>query len=68
MTNQSHQETTLPDARTMLRRTGWHPSDWAQIEVYALMPPARKIEQMLQLRHRQMQVLRQRLQREHPEY
>ena len=56
------------DPEAMLRRIGWHPSDWKQIEVYARMSPARKIEQMFQLRHRQMQVLRRRLEQEHPDY
>jgi hypothetical protein len=66
MTDEGDQEQTFPDGAEMLRRIGWHPSDWKQIEIYARMPPARKIEQMFRLRHSQMQVLRRRLEQEHP--
>lgn len=50
----------------LLQRMGWHPSDLAQIEVYALMAPARKVELMLQWRGEQVRLLRDRLEREHP--
>jgi hypothetical protein len=64
----------LPDAAAdarrraaiLLRRVGWHPSDWQQIGVYAQMPPARKVAQMFHLRHALMQQLRARLHAEHP--
>jgi hypothetical protein len=64
----------LPDAAAearrraaiLLRRVGWHPSDWQQIGVYAQMPPARKVAQMFRLRHAFMQQLRARLRTEHP--
>lgn len=51
----------------LLKRIGWHPSEWAQIEVYARMSPARKVSQMLKLRHEQVLLLKERLRREHPE-
>ena len=50
----------------LLKRIGWHPSDWIQIEVYANMPPARKVAQMLRLRHEYVALLKARLRREHP--
>jgi len=53
-------------AQIMLRRVGWHPSDWQQIGVYAQMPPARKVAQMFRLRHAFMQQFRARLRTEHP--
>jgi hypothetical protein len=64
----------LPDAAAgarrraaiLLRRAGWHPSDWQQIGVYAQMPPARKVAQMFRLRHAFMEQLRARLRAEHP--
>jgi hypothetical protein len=55
------------EPETMLRRIGWHPSDWAQIEVYARMSPARKVAQMLHFRNMQMRLLRTRLRQEHPD-
>ncbi len=54
-------------AALMLRRIGWDGSEWVQIEGYAKMPPARKVTQMLKLRHAQVRVLEKRLRREHPE-
>ena len=53
-------------AQLLLRRVGWHPSDWQQIGVYAQMPPARKVAQMFRLRHAFMQQLRARLRADHP--
>lgn len=65
MTDDNRQPTQ--DAETMLRRIGWHPSDWKQIEVYALMSPARKVEQMLRIRDTHVRTLKQRLKQEHPD-
>lgn len=70
MTNQASQDDTLlnnSDAADLLRRIGWHPSDWKQVEVYANMPPARKVTQMLLIRHKHIQSLRKRLRIEHPD-
>ncbi|HEX8220465.1 MAG TPA: hypothetical protein VF914_14810 [Chloroflexia bacterium] len=53
-------------AATLLERIGWHPSDWAQIEVYARMAPARKVEFMLRWRGEQVRLLKERLELEHP--
>ena len=53
-------------AQCLLRRVGWHPSDWQQIGVYAQMPPARKVAQLFRLRHAFMDQLRARLRAEHP--
>jgi len=54
-------------AAQMLKRIGWHESNWKQVEIYANMPSAKKVTQMLRLRSKQVQVLKKRLQREHPE-
>jgi hypothetical protein len=51
---------------TLLERIGWHPSDLAQIEVYAHMSPARKVELMLRWRGEQVRLLKERLMQEHP--
>jgi hypothetical protein len=56
-----------PDPSDLLRRIGWHPSDWKQIEVYARMSPARKVEQMLWWRAQAIRTLKLRLRSEHPE-
>lgn len=56
------------DPATLLEKLGWHPSDWVQIEVYARMPPARKVAQMLRLRGEQVRLLKIRLKREHPHF
>ena len=56
--------TTTP--ATLLKRIGSHPSDWAQIEVYARMAPARKVELMLRWRGEQVRLLKERLELEHP--
>lgn len=53
-------------AQLLLRRVGWHPSDWQQIGVYAQMPPAHKVAQMFRLRHAFMQQLRARLRADRP--
>lgn len=53
-------------ARLMLRRVGWHPSDWQQIGVYATMTPVRKVAQLFRMRHAFMDRLRSRLRAEHP--
>jgi hypothetical protein len=53
------------DAEVLLRRIGWHSSNWTQIEVYAHMSPARKVSQMLGWRHQQMLLLKSRLRQEH---
>jgi hypothetical protein len=50
----------------MLKRIGWTDAEWVQIEGYARMAPARKVAQMLNLRHKQVRVLEARLRREHP--
>lgn len=57
----------IKDGADLLRRIGWHPSDLKQIELYARMSPAQKIEQMLRLRWEAVRLLRARLQKEHPE-
>ena len=54
-------------AQILLRRVGWHPSDWQQIGVYAQMPPARKVSQLFNLRHAFMNQLRSRLRADHPQ-
>ncbi len=51
----------------MLRRIGWTAYDWKQVELYARMPPARKVEQMFRIRHGAIKLLEARLRREHPE-
>ena len=53
-------------AARMLKRIGWDDAEWVQIEGYARMAPARKVTQMLNLRHKQVRVLEARLRREHP--
>jgi hypothetical protein len=51
----------------LLRKIGWDASDLAQIEVYARMSPARKVEQMLSIRYSHVKLLKARLRREHPD-
>ncbi|MEP6774405.1 MAG: hypothetical protein ABJA50_02320 [Chloroflexota bacterium] len=51
----------------LLRKIGWDASDMAQIEVYARMSPARKVEQMLRIRYGCVKLLKARLRREHPD-
>jgi aminopeptidase N len=65
--NTDDNQTSTQDPETMLRRKGWHSSDWKQIEVYAQMSPARKVEQMLRIRHAHVQTLKRRLKQEHPD-
>ena len=60
--------TELQDPAALLQRIGWHPSEWAQLSVYATMPPSRKVALMLQLRSAQVTALKARLQQEHPTY
>lgn len=55
-------------ATTLLRKIGWDASDLAQIEVYARMSPARKVEQMFRIREGYIRLLKERLRREHPDY
>ncbi len=52
----------------LLRKIGWDASDMAQIEVYARMSPARKVEQMFHIRQSSIRLLKARLRREHPGY
>ena len=52
----------------LLRKIGWDASDLAQIEVYARMSPARKVEQMFSIREGYIRLLKARLRREHPDY
>lgn len=52
----------------LLRKIGWDASDLAQIEVYARMSPARKVEQMFRIREGYIRLLKERLRREHPDY
>ena len=52
----------------LLRKIGWDASDLAQIEVYARMSPARKVEQMFSIRRSYIRLLKARLRREHPDY
>ena len=52
----------------LLRKIGWDASDLAQIEVYARMSPARKVEQMFRIRQSYIRLLKARLRREHPDY
>lgn len=54
-------------AAQMLKRIGWHESNWKQIEIYANMPPAKKIAIMFRMRRMQMDILKARLRREHPQ-
>ena len=51
----------------LLRKIGWDASDLAQIEVYARMSPARKVEQMLSIRYSHVKLLKARLRQEHPD-
>jgi hypothetical protein len=53
-------------ATRLLRQIGWQPADWTQITVYARIPPARKVAQMLRLRRSQIRLLEARLWHEHP--
>jgi hypothetical protein len=55
-------------AAKLLRQIGWDASDLKQIAVYATMPPARKVEQMLRIRGSHIRLLKARLRREHPDY
>jgi len=57
----------IKDGAELLRRIGWHPSDMKQIELYARMSSAQKVEQMLRLRGEQVKILKARLRREHPD-
>ncbi len=57
----------IENGADLLRRIGWHPSDMKQIELYARMAPAQKVEQMLRLRGEHVSLLKARLRREHPE-
>ncbi len=59
------QEATATAAR-LLRRIGWQPGDLVQARVYARMAPARKVEQMLQIRGSQVRLLEDRLRADHP--
>lgn len=52
----------------LLRQIGWDASDLAQIKVYALMSPARKVEQMFRIRQSHVRLLKARLRREHADY
>ena len=53
-------------ARLLLQQIRWEPEQLVQIALYAQMPPAQKVAQMLRIRHHQMNLLRRRLQAEHP--
>jgi len=57
----------IKDGADLLLRIGWPPSDMKQIEIYARMSPAQKIEQMLRVRSEHVGLLKSRLRREHPE-
>jgi hypothetical protein len=59
---------TTADPADLLRRIGWHPSDWKQLEVAARMSPAQKIKQMLMWRNEAIRLLKTRLKREHPNF
>ncbi len=61
-------EDLTAEAARMLRKIGWEPSHLDQIRVYARMEPARKIKIMLRFRAGESRALRNRLQREHPEF
>jgi hypothetical protein len=54
-------------AEELLRRIGWHRSNWKQIEVYARMEPWRKVEQVLHMRDEGVRLLEERLRHEHPD-
>lgn len=66
MTTEAKNLLTAQEPNLILRRLGWHPSDWMQIEVYAKMSPSRKVAQMFNFRNVQMCLLRTRLRQEHP--
>ncbi len=57
----------IKDGVDLLRRIGWHPSDMKQIELYARMSPAQKIEQMFRQRNEYVSALKEQLRREHSE-
>lgn len=61
------EESSTSRAESLLRRIGWHTSDLVQIEVYARIPPSRKVAQMLRWRDEQVRLLKARLKREHPD-
>ena len=65
-THQADVPSPTEEAEALLRRIGWHPSDWKQVEVYARMSPARKVSLMLRWRHEMVALLKARLRREHP--
>ena len=56
----------MSESTTLLERIGWHTSDLTQIDVYAQMSPARKVELMLRWRGEQIRMLKARLEQEHP--
>lgn len=56
------------DAKQMLKRIGWDRSELKQIEIFAKMPPEKKVQQMLRLRAEQVRLLKARLRAEHPDY
>jgi hypothetical protein len=54
-------------AASLLYATGWDAGQLVQIAIYAEMPPAQKVAQMLRLRRQFMERLRARLAAEHPD-
>jgi hypothetical protein len=62
----TQEQVAQQQAMRRLRQIGWQPADWTQITVYARMPPARKVAQMLRLRRTQIRLLEARLRHEHP--
>lgn len=66
--NAAENETDLGvQADQLLRRIGWDPGHRIQTRIYARMQPARKMELALGWRQLQLDILRRRLQAEHPD-
>jgi hypothetical protein len=60
-------ETPEQEAARMLEQIGWNAASLKQIEVYARMKPAAKIEQMFRLRRAQMDAMIARIRKEQPD-
>lgn len=60
-------ETPEQEAARMLEQIGWNAASLKQIQVYAHMAPAAKIEQMFRLRRAQMNAMIARIRKEQPD-
>ena len=66
MKGEQTEEELAAEVAQLLKQIGWHPSNWKQIEIYANMPPAKKVRLMFGMRRIQMRILKNRLREEHP--